>query len=92
MIFLGTTDWKPPFAETMDWFKGKSTGTPGFFQPSQWKLPFSNLAAPRKLRVLDLSSNKFSWRPTFFRKQMSHLERIHLEEFKHLGSKIFVWG
>eukprot|EP00435_Cladocopium_sp_Y103_P043741 s714_g12.t1 len=35
-----------------------------------------------KLRVLDLSSNKFSWRPTFFRKQMSHLERIHLEEFK----------
>ena len=40
---------------------------------------------PRKLRVLDLSSNKFSWRPTFFRKQLSHLERIHLEEFKHLG-------
>lgn len=36
----------------------------------------------QKLRVLDLSSNKFSWRPTFFRKQMSHLERIHLEEFK----------
>ncbi|CAK8987896.1 unnamed protein product [Durusdinium trenchii] len=36
----------------------------------------------QKLRVLDLSSNKFSWRPTFFRKQLSHLERIHLEELR----------
>lgn len=47
--------------------------------------PTNGSTPPRKLRVLDLSSNKFSWRPTFFRKQLSHLERIHLEEFKHLG-------
>ena len=36
----------------------------------------------QKLRVLDLSSNRFSWRPTLFKKQLSHLERIHLEELR----------
>ncbi|CAJ1359160.1 unnamed protein product [Effrenium voratum] len=36
----------------------------------------------QKLRVLDLSFNKFSWRPTTFRKQLSHLEPLHLEEMR----------
>eukprot|EP00439_Symbiodinium_sp_Y106_P026347 s6397_g3.t1 len=36
----------------------------------------------QKLRVLDLSSNRFFWRPTLFKKQLGHLERIHLEELR----------
>ena len=39
----------------------------------------------QKLRVLDLSFNKFSWRPTTFRKQLSHLEPLHLEEMRPWG-------
>eukprot|EP00931_Biecheleriopsis_adriatica_P100694 TRINITY_DN75952_c0_g1_i1.p1 TRINITY_DN75952_c0_g1~~TRINITY_DN75952_c0_g1_i1.p1 ORF type:complete len:2665 (+),score=531.47 TRINITY_DN75952_c0_g1_i1:80-8074(+) len=35
-----------------------------------------------RLRCLDLSSNKFSWKPTAFKKQLSLLEKIHLEEMR----------